>query len=268
MVRGMGKARPPSGQSVWDQVTTADRRRISNWNRGGRDVIDRTTYGAATALGPVESPFKAIPLASETAQFGPKTTAYEMISFFGDDLDDMDSAAMEYYAWDEEGYEFNNNAADPRGWRPEDANGNYDPTPAPITIVPTSTINPDRPRTVAAGYDSKQDKLTVIFRDGTYYNYYEVSSSTWKGFKAARSKGRFIAANLDTGHPRGPADVLSIPVFARETVYRFLRTGQSFRNGIQPGAKPAKKAVSTSKPAISRTRGQFGPSGVTMPKRP
>lgn len=268
MARGVGKPQPPSGASLWDQVSAADKRRIAQWNRGGATNIDRTTYAASNALGPVTNVFKAVPTAASTAEFGQRASAYEMITFFGDDLDDVDSQSMEYYQWNEEGYLYQNQSAQARGWSPQDqAQGGYDASPAPITIVPTSTINPERPRTVAAGYDPAQRKLTVIFRDGTYYNYYEVGANTWGRFKAARSKGRFIAANLDAGYPRGPADVMTIPVFARETVYRFLRTGQYYRAGTQPGHKSPKQRA-TKTPSLSKSRGQHGGSGVTIPKRP
>lgn len=234
---------PPNGGNLWKQVSAADRRRVGAWNRGG-EVINPTDYAATSALGPIKSPFAAIPLAAQTAEFGSKATAYEMVGFFGDDLADDEAQSMEFYAWNEEGYAYQPKGDYPVDFVPlppypdlPDANQ----APAPITLIPTSTINPDRPRTVAAGYDKAQRKLTVIFRDGTYYNYYEVSNTEWQNFKRARSKGRFIAAYFDQQKPRGPADVMSIPAFARETVYRFLRTGQKFRNGVQPGMKPGSK---------------------------
>lgn len=102
--------------------------------------------------------------------------------------------------------------------------------PAPITVVPTSTINPKRPRTVAAGYDKGRETLTVIFRDGTFYNYYEVSATEWNAFKANVSKGRYIYSVLDY-HPRGPADVGSVPEYARRALYRMARAGQVVQKG-------------------------------------
>jgi hypothetical protein len=256
----------PDGNNLWRQVSAADRRRVGSWNRGGDVNINPTEYAATAALGPVKSPFSAIPLAAQTAEFGYKAPAYEMMGFFGDDLEDEESQSMEYYAWNEEGYLYDNLAENVRA----------DELPAPITIIPTSTINPERPRTVAAGYDSAQRKLTVIFRDGTYYNYFEVPASEWNNFKRARSKGRFILAYLDT-KPRGPADVMAIPVFARETVYRFLRTGQYYRGGTQPGMKPGSRRGGgyksgnlggTGRARLKKSQGQTGGSGVTMPRTP
>jgi hypothetical protein len=48
--------------------------------------------------------------------------------------------------------------------------------PVPITVNPTRTSNPSRPRTLAAGYDGKTDTMTVVFRDGAVYEYYDVTS--------------------------------------------------------------------------------------------
>jgi hypothetical protein len=97
--------------------------------------------------------------------------------------------------------------------------------PAPLSVVPTSTTNADRPRTVAAGYDRRRLVLTVVFRDGTYYNYYEVPSWMWQAFKQRVSKGRYIAQVLDN-MPRGKADVAQMDAYARETLARLSRTNQ------------------------------------------
>lgn len=135
--------------------------------------------------------------------------------------------------WDDQsqGYwnpkEYDNYADDPRDHVAE---------AAPITLYPTQTINPARPRTVAAGYragtsqDGKSGTLTVIFRDGTYYNYYEVSPTTWYYFKMAPSKGRFIYRYLDS-HPRGYADVPYITAIAAKLQYRIARTNQIIAGG-------------------------------------
>lgn len=74
---------------------------------------------------------------------------------------------------------------------------------APFTQVPTKTTNPARPRTTAAGYDQATHTLTVSFRDGTLWNYYEVSPLENANFMRANSKGRFIRLYLD-GKPSGP----------------------------------------------------------------
>jgi hypothetical protein len=114
-----------------------------------------------------------------------------------------------------------------------------DESPAEITVVPTSTINPQRPRTVAAGYDKADKKITVVFRDGTFYNYYHVNPNEWQAFKARVSKGRYIYSYLDS-KPRGPADVAGISATARRAFYRIARATQVQSKG-RPGKLPKPK---------------------------
>jgi KTSC domain len=104
--------------------------------------------------------------------------------------------------------------------------------PAPLSLVPTSSINPERPRTVAAGYDRDRSVLTVVFRDGTYYNYYEVTVAEWQDFKRRVSKGRYIYQVLDY-KPRGPANISALPSYARAAFYRLTRTMQLKRDAKQ-----------------------------------
>lgn len=98
-------------------------------------------------------------------------------------------------------------------------------SPAPISVVPTSSSNTKRPRTVAAGYDSERSVLTVVFRDGTWYNYYEVSISEWKTFKSMVSKGRYIYNVLDY-KPRGNADTKGLSAGVRKNLYGIARAYQ------------------------------------------
>ncbi len=74
---------------------------------------------------------------------------------------------------------------------------------AQLTEVPTKTTNPARPRTIAAGYDNATRTLSVVFRDGTPWNYYDVTPLQAANFRRAQSKGRFIRLYLD-GHRHGP----------------------------------------------------------------
>jgi hypothetical protein len=108
-----------------------------------------------------------------------------------------------------------------------------DESPANLTLVPTSTTNPERPRTVAAGYDEDEEKLTVVFRDGTFYNYYEVDANEWAAFKANRSKGAIIYQMLDF-KPRGYADVSTLSKGAQDAFYRFSRGVQIHSKGKAP----------------------------------
>ncbi len=107
--------------------------------------------------------------------------------------------------------------------------------PAPLTVVPTSTSNLKRPRTVAAGWQANADnpklgKLTVLFRDGTYYNYYDVSEAEWLRFKAAPSKGPLLNPRPVPGFlmykQRGEATTDFMSELSQETQYRIARTTQ------------------------------------------
>lgn len=74
---------------------------------------------------------------------------------------------------------------------------------APLTENPTSTSNVEEPRTLAAGYDAKNFILTVQFRDGTLYNYYDVPPAIWREFRIAESKGKYMQADLDSWPEKG-----------------------------------------------------------------
>lgn len=126
--------------------------------------------------------------------------------------------------------------------------------PADITQSPTSTTNPARPRTVAAGYDKSRKVLTVIFRDGTFYNYYGVSGLEWGNFKRARSKGRFIRLYLDA-KTRGAAATGMIPEAHQELLYKVARTAQVMKGGYQTGQKVGSKRGS------GKGRYAYGKSG-------
>lgn len=66
-----------------------------------------------------------------------------------------------------------------------------------LPYQPTSTINPGRPRTLAAGYDERTMALRIKFRNGEYYTYYNVPPSVWFKFQRAQSPGRFINVYLN-----------------------------------------------------------------------
>ena len=206
--------------------------------------------------GGFQSPFAAMPTAASTGEFfetvslldatdtmryyNPQTTAEVnarnqagQAVFLGEDVYYVDangnfvdrSAGRKYYDEDldtgetvipgEKGPQFDESDA-----------------PAPLSLVPTSSSNPERPRTVAAGYDRTRQVLTVVFRDGTYYNYYEVSTSEWQDFKKRVSKGQYIYKYLDY-KPRGAANVNSLPSYARTALYKLTRTLQLQRSAKQ-----------------------------------
>lgn len=66
-----------------------------------------------------------------------------------------------------------------------------------LPYQPTPTINPGRPRTLAAGYDERTMTLRVKFRDGDVYEYYQVPPSVWYKFQRVSSPGRFINTTLN-----------------------------------------------------------------------
>ncbi len=47
-----------------------------------------------------------------------------------------------------------------------------------------------------AVYDEKLRILTISFKNGRSYNYYNVPEEIWKSFKDADSKGRFFISNI------------------------------------------------------------------------
>lgn len=65
-----------------------------------------------------------------------------------------------------------------------------------ISVAPTRTTNPGRPRTLAAGYNYETDTLRVVFREGAVYDYFDVTTAEWTQFKRSASPGRFINRRL------------------------------------------------------------------------
>lgn len=62
----------------------------------------------------------------------------------------------------------------------------------PITVNPTNTSNPGRPRTLAAGYDGLTHTMALVFREGAVYEYYDVTPAQWQRLKRSASPGRFL----------------------------------------------------------------------------
>ena len=103
----------------------------------------------------------------------------------------------------------------------------------PLSDIPTTTSNPERPRTLAAGYDPLRLTMTIVFRDGTYYNYYDVTQAEWNRFRRARSKGGVhgpIVMDLD-GKRRGKASGTEYSSAVQEVLYRVARTAQLIQRG-------------------------------------
>lgn len=130
--------------------------------------------------------------------------------------------------------------------------GQFEPdAPVILTDVPTSSTDYGRPRTVAAGYDPSTQTMTVVFRDGTFYNYYEVTPGEWENFHASISKGapwlnrknsKQASDGLFIGKPRGVASGADVNPEVRAQLYRVARTHSRARGrGIKPPRK--RKAV-------------------------
>jgi hypothetical protein len=212
---------------------TAVPKRIAS-GRGGYAMTVDDAVAAASLMDRtrVVSPFAGLPVAAQTAEFKTAQGA------FGDS-DTTGGTWDEYFDYDQSGYNYANLATtvidpdtgQPTGGPVVSGSGRE---PAPITLIPTSSINPERPRTVAAGYDGSRKVLTVVFRDGTFYNYYDVSEGEWASFKVNHSKGRYIFAVLDA-KPRGTASMASASMAAREGLYRIARTGQWVYDGQLTG---------------------------------
>jgi hypothetical protein len=97
--------------------------------------------------------------------------------------------------------------------------------PADLTDIPTSTTNVSRPRTVAAGYDASRKVLTVVFRDGTLWNYDNVTEGEWLNFQASISKGRpWINEKVfGIGYP---ADLSAVDARVTAAIYTAAREAQ------------------------------------------
>jgi hypothetical protein len=231
------EARLPSEQELAirrnfeSRATPSIPKRISS-GRGGYAMTAEDAIAAASVMERTEvvSPFAGLPVSASVGQFK------EAQGFFGD-RDGSGGMWDEYFDEDQGGYKYKNLAGTVRsGTRvPGEARtAGRGRQPAAISILPTSTTNPDRPRTVAAGYDGGRGVLTVVFRDGTFYNYYDVSEDEWGQFKSSYSKGRYIMAVLD-GKPRGTARMANVSLAAREGLYRIARTGQWVNDGQVSG---------------------------------
>jgi hypothetical protein len=97
--------------------------------------------------------------------------------------------------------------------------------PADLTDRPTSSLNASRPRTVAAGYDQSRGVLTVVFRDGTVWNYDGVTPGEWQNFHASISKGRPWINDQLFGVGQ-PADLTILDADIQAAIYEASRRAQ------------------------------------------
>jgi hypothetical protein len=142
-----------------------------------------------------------------------------------------------------------------------------------ITDFPTSSSNYLRPRTVAAGWDPDTQTLTVVFRDGTFWNYYEVPESVWIKFHAAYSKGPHLNRASKTqssdgdllSYANGPADTSQLSEKLKFVLVKAARTAQILdRDGkrrVRNETNAAGKPLSTLQGQKYKTRGTGGSQG-------
>jgi hypothetical protein len=128
--------------------------------------------------------------------------------------------------------------------------------PADLTDIPTSTLNVSRPRTVAAGYDKNRGVLTVVFRDGTIWNYQNVTEGQWQNFQASISKGRPWINEQKFGKGE-PADMSNLDPRVQAGLYAAARQAQLQYKTVRQYRGPSGKAN------ISR----LGKTGVVKAQR-
>lgn len=107
----------------------------------------------------------------------------------------------------------------------EELEGESPNAPAALTDIPTSSLNASRPRTVAAGYDESRRILTVVFRDGTIWNYSGVTPGEWQNFHASISKGRPWINDQLFGRGE-PADMTGLDPAVSAQLYTQARNAQ------------------------------------------
>lgn len=86
---------------------------------------------------------------------------------------------------------------DPEGHALEQRNADNDED-VRISVAPTKSSNPGRPRTTAMGYNYSSDTLRVVFRGGAIYDYFGVSTAEWWRMRRSASPGRLINRMLAT----------------------------------------------------------------------
>ena len=135
-----------------------------------------------------------------------------------------------------------------------------DDSPARISVYVTSTTNPNRPRTIRAGYDFKRMVMTVVFFDGTWWNYYGVERAEWQGFKESPSKGRWLHQNgynnRDVGTSAGqmgPAGIGSISTNMMRSLAK-SRAAQQALGGAKFGGRKVQSNKLNSARIAAKTR--------------
>lgn len=114
----------------------------------------------------------------------------------------------------------------------------FDAVSTPPTIArmqATTSSNPSRPRTLSAGYDSDNEVLTVLFRDGSWWEYRGVPEDMWVEFRGAFSKGTYLReSGLDHWGDMGPANVSGMSRYRRTQLNQLT----AWANAMYPTERP------------------------------
>ena len=97
-----------------------------------------------------------------------------------------------------------NNEEGPEAEEKPDPEFDTDESSAIPTLSTTSSSKPERPRTLRAGYDRQNQRLVVVFRDGTWYEYKGVDEDMWQEFRGSVSKSSLLDSSQYLGLDRGP----------------------------------------------------------------
>jgi hypothetical protein len=97
--------------------------------------------------------------------------------------------------------------------------------------VTAPTEKPNRPRALSIGYNPTTKTVYIVFRDNSWWQYEDVSTDVWLGFKNSRSTNSYLPTLEASCSSHGPAQLRDI---SAGTLARFSDTA-SKANSIQKG---------------------------------
>jgi hypothetical protein len=171
----------------------------------------------------------------------------------------------------------------------DETTANFPTRSGKYSEIPTSSSYTSRPRTVAAAYkpdfSANQGTLTVVFRDGTYYNYYDVRDTEWELFKGNLSKGPMLnpatknnpVPGFLMAKPRGEADVTNVDADVMEMLHRTAQVSQlrepnrrhrDYTRRMSARMTPAKAPTATPATSLGRNSTVKGSNTATQGRRP
>jgi hypothetical protein len=107
-----------------------------------------------------------------------------------------------------------------------------------MTTAPTT--NPKRPRALTIGYNPNDNRLIVVFRDNTWWQYNNVPVDLWIGLRNSASTGKYLREEgLDQWPDMGPADMDSLS----EGVKAQLSSSAQSANDIQNSNTVLEKVI-------------------------